>query len=119
MTTEQQKIALLEWAGWKRNQIVANGPTCWHDPEGKPKAWLDQDYLLPNLDSLDVLAEFEEKLKDDEVLWDSLIQQLNYVVIGHYWPPTTRREQFRVYTAKAPHRLEALVRVLGLWREEG
>jgi hypothetical protein len=112
MTNEQQKIALLEWAGWRRKIIVLNGPLCWHDPEGKPKAWLDQDYLLPNLDSLDVLATFEEKMAEQDGLL--CIDYVNHLL---QLPGGGRASRYGLVHATAAQRLEALVRALGLWRE--
>ena len=111
MTTEEQKLALLEWAGWKRDG-------CDSDQE----RWKDGTLtfignLAGTLSSLDVIAEFENKLKKQMLF--CYIDNLCLITNG----PTAEsdgsyKEIGAMLLATAPQRLEALVRTLGLWREK-
>lgn len=101
VTSEQQKLALLEWAGW--TGITSDGIGIPPNSRGNADA-----RHVPNLDSLDVIAEMEGKLSD--VQQDEYSQWLAYRGDKRWvW-------DFATVTAKAQQRLEALVRALGLWK---
>ena len=93
MNPEQQKLALLEWAGYKR----------FHG------SWVDKggDYVNSNLSSLDTIAEFEGKLSANE--HKLFREKLCVVCLGKNSP----------ISATAQQRLEAMVRTLGLYEEKG
>jgi len=121
MTPESQKLALLEWAGWRRVPVLC--PICHlqHEMFSHDSAPSVNVCEPPNLSSLDVLATFEEKLEwvpDDEYCQASeYYQQLVFVCGNKADPPDVY--EWHLITAKPAQRLEALVRTLGLWREEG
>lgn len=117
MTTEEQKLALLEWAGWTYIKGVSEYDgmempyTIW---KHGGKKYNSKD--IPNLSSLDVIAEFEGGLRDNPFHYANYFGNLFKVVAGRngeflgYF-------NFNMITATAPQRLEALVRTLGLWKE--
>jgi len=94
MTNDAQKLVLLEWAGWKPEP---------HEWFKNPKGMMTKN--PPNLSSLDVIAEFEQKLSPT----------LAAYYVGFIQEMTT--DVFEQITLSAPQRLEALVRTLGLWKE--
>jgi len=123
MKTESQKLALLEWAGWTkitrtadhRQQLIGVDSTRMkvvHRGE-----YLDQYEPVPNLDSLDCLAEFEAKLSPANRI--AYVNHLfNQFDEGQGWDNSSTRLVFFPFVCATPkHRLEALVRALGLWRE--
>ena len=111
MTIESQKLALLEWAGWSKKPICFNGPICWHNPQGQVVCYKNQHQHLPNLNSLDVIAEMEGKLSDDQ--WGPYLQRIPEVLHRHGRAASMDRNWVQL---TAPQRLEALVRTLGLWK---
>ncbi len=120
MTTEAQKLALLEWAGW--TEITVS--TCYGNKQGippsgychRPAPALDEEdkrqwCWIPDFSSLDVIAEqFESKLDRTAKEDGGLSQYDKY----WYWINITAKGDY--VGATAPQRIEALVRCLGLWK---
>lgn len=91
MNYEQMQIALCEWAG-----IVIDKHT---------------RLALPDCNSLDVLAEFEAKLTDDQ--HREFRHQLRALILTDN--PTVPRFQRNYISSSAERRRIALVHALGLW----
>jgi len=111
MIPEQQKLALLEWAGWQERGGGPEGIYYTH-PER------DGEFLFGqiNLSSLDIIAEFEGKLTPHQRRnYPQELASVCGIGEGEEW---TDDEDWTIIHASAPQRLEALVRALGLWREE-
>ena len=113
MTIEEQKLALLEWAGWTYIKGVSEYDgmempyTIWKHGD---KKYNSKD--IPNLFSLDVIAEFVMKLPEHgEPSRDTFIRELQLVTAKN------KNWMDACVNATAPQRLEALVRTLGLWKE--
>jgi hypothetical protein len=127
MTTESQKLALLEWAGWKKftdtnheysgSHAIVTGYRRKDDSFRSGYEWRDM-WNLPNLDSLDVLAEFEAKLAGHSGE-RSRYGHILFDLLGCGGDSIHGRSYCKLATAKPEQRLEALVRALGLWREGG
>jgi hypothetical protein len=116
MTSESQRLALLEWAGWKRGSwtvvTLCTGESMVDDNGWTDPATGETGPCPPDLSSLDCLAEFEAKLDEETLL--NFFRCLNTVVDREHGGKVVA---FAVGRAKPSHRLEALVRALGLWRE--
>jgi hypothetical protein len=120
MTPEEQQIALCEWMGWTGITNYPNGVYnkepmgfCPYHPEFDDGQWM----VLPNTNSLDVLAEMEKKLSGDSQSY--YCEELIKACLGEdrgYGPDgEIEGDNFLVFTASAPQRREALLKTLGLW----
>jgi len=131
MKPEQQRLALLEWAGWKywhdnTETLLLPPDSKWPsyphwkergivEGDGRPNSPLIEVSMLEKLNSLDCLAEFEAKLSDEQ--WDAYSKHL--VPNWKDWVGTDKGVPAwkKLIHAKSAQKLEALVRTLGLWRE--
>ncbi len=118
MTPLEQQIALCQWAGWKPPEdCTKTPPHKWSSPEDG--CCYNE---LPNTNSLDVLHEMFSKFRLSASLAE-LASYRDYLmrVVGLnplYWDWQTAVEFERLTNATAAQRREALLRCLGLWREE-
>jgi hypothetical protein len=108
MTPEEQQIALCEWfkPGCTRRLTIFG--------EDKQTEYLGD---LPNTNSLDVLAEMERKLTDDQArqYQEKLIKIV--VTLGKLFNAGKAYPiDGYVIHASAPQRREALLKTLGLWK---
>lgn len=116
MTEQEQRIALCEWAGWKPEVRRAEIPeadfvheeTFWTKGEATCRGpW------LPDTNSLDVLHEFEKRLNEKQEVF-YLMRLMDVMKEDH----TIGWKIERTYHATAAQRREALLRTLGLWKED-
>lgn len=115
MKIEEQKLALLEWAGWRQDRLTEKGAyevqhKVWTSPCGIYHKLL---HNLPNLSSLDVIAEFEGKLSTELPSIPHAESVKTRYVSLLFEMCGTKGAVF----ATTPQRLEVLVRTLGLWKE--
>lgn len=119
MTKEGINRALAEWMGWTK--CVCDDPECgvWFPPSGEPALEVPNFYA-----SLDAVHEVALKLSDvsytgkDGQQWTErcdFMAHLERIVIRD-----TKVDQcnFEFYNATAPQRCEAILRTLGLWKED-
>ena len=121
MTPEAQRIALCEWAGWTDIKEDKFGLLGWHERiDGRNALWMRDSglylYRLPDTDSLDVLHEMESLLVQGDYNFqkrDKYAAELR-MIIG----PHGNMRSFDYAHAGAAQRREALLRTLGLWKDE-
>lgn len=116
MTEQQQKIALCEW--WKPERYNL-------ELDQKKFQTVDMAYLLhwwPDTNSLDVLHEMEKRLTDShKTQYAHNLARLILVDDEVDYPEGQAPdlvEDFCVLHATAAQRREALLKTLGLWKEE-
>lgn len=102
MTKQDQRIALCEWAGWKRVEVSSG--LAWGSDADKNKCWI-YVHQLPDTNSLDVLHEMEKRILGNDSLFNG-----DESVSEHYFNSISKH-------ATASQRREALLRTLGLWRD--
>lgn len=107
MTEQAQNIALCEWMGWKKCACSDEHCGAWFPPGSN-----EPELGLPPALDLNELHEMEKRLNDKQ--WDEYEVQIGEVL----------HEQNRILTDRnwiqltATQRREALLRTLGLWRED-
>lgn len=121
MTPEQQRIALAEWAGWKR----PDHPDVMKVKEGwtKPEAWwmcpqgvLRFKHDIPDyLNDLNAVHELEEKLTFEQA--EQFEDELCHIVVKCNEQQKKQAPwRFAVAHATAAQRCEALLKTLNLWK---
>lgn len=120
MTPEQQRIALAEWAGWKWDSIPADGGCFgWVSPEGGfPQDGIES---LPDyLSDLNAVRDLEQKLTNAQRRYYA--KMLISVHPLHYDPIEASDDGymklFLIAHMDAAQRCEALLKTIGLWKEE-
>jgi hypothetical protein len=115
MTIAEQKIAVLEWAGWSYGEWTnpkGAKVTCWRRGEGE-LCWGEE---VPPIDtSLDAIAETVAHLEPD--LIPDYLEYLQIITQSENRFEVENR--FALVSATAPQRLEALCRTLfpERWKE--
>lgn len=121
MKPDEQRIAIAEWVGWKQREkshraMVPCGNQFsydnffWNDPHGRPDKG-PPDYL----NDLNAMHEAEGLLKGSQIrdFEISLIKLLNLPLESTPYEGST----FPLIHATAAQRTEALLKTLGLWRD--
>lgn len=121
MKPEEGNKALAEWAGWTHIEPVSS-IQIYGNLKGYPaKFILGKKEIVPNYHSdLNAIHELELKLGSDlqpDVRWNYM-EILAEVVMNAKDFPIDAGHAWRVSTATAPQRWEALLRTLNLWRDQ-
>ena len=111
MTPQEQTEALLKWEGWTK--CACNNPECtvWFD--GEDVAHLGP----PDYGSLDEIARCEDGIISDANMGYAYESRLIQVT-GAHDPDVELINYLKLWHATAAQRREALLKTLGLWKED-
>jgi len=110
MNKEAQRVAIAEWCGWSQRKAKKSNHFAWFSPNGNRwSEWSSKDDIetLPDyLNDLNAIHEAEGRLSDGQIVpyLDHLLK-----IVELDW---------RMCRASASQRAEALLKTLGLWKEE-
>lgn len=111
MKEEDQRIALAKWAGWIQSDTTKAWciPGCW-ETRHHGSSWVGQNEIPDYLNDLNAMHEAEKSLTENE--------QYEFIkILSRFESNNLSGLIWRICSASAPQRCEALLRTLGLWIE--
>lgn len=128
MTSEKQRVALAEFAGWRFGPEMKDAQTvlepgyqarkegallCWVKPGNE---WFRQERIPDYLHDLNAIHEVEKLLSKDQQI-QFLMRLSQPVLTAMPLDPSYAEEQWCLVTMTAKSRCEAILRAIGKWEE--
>lgn len=112
MKNEEQRIAIGEFAGWKRREPKID--MAW-GASATNNEWAFLHQLPDYLNDLNAMHEAEKLIHDS--WWNQYVVNLAYLVRGQASGDSGHSRDYATEHASAPQRAEALLRTIGKWKD--